>query len=820
MSHADRVTESAWRSVRYAARSLRNAPAFTVAAVLTLSIGIGASTAIFSMVNGVLVRRLPTGSGNRLVHLMQPSAASPNDGFSVSEVKDLDRQLQTMRGVAEYHSMSFQLYGHGDPLRVQTGVVSDKFFDLIGVRPVIGRTFRAGEEAIGAPPVVVLSHRFWMDQFHGDPAIVGASFTMNDRVHHVVGVLPALPGYPDDNDIWMPAGACPFRSAPMMMNDRGMRMVEAFGVLKSGVSLERAAAELTAVGSRYRVAFPAAYPPSQRLRFAAGLARDEMQARARPVLLMLMATAAFLLLAAIANVANLSLTRQMRRGRELAVRVALGASRARLYRQLALESGLLTLVGGFAGLLMAASSIGLLRTFATRFTPRAGEIQLDAPVVGFALVLCIGIALVIAAAPFLHLMSHADLSASLRSGGSGSVGGAHDLRVRRVLVAAQVAIACVILVGAGLIGRSLMRLERVDAGVDVSNVLTGRVTLNFTKYGTNASQRHFADALLQRLNGVPGATTVALASALPLNTGQPMDVAFQISGSPTAKSARGPHGDMTAISPDYFQAVGIPLLRGNAFTSADRDTANMVAIVSRSLVQPYWGARDPIGTRITPDSGKHWLRIVGVAGDVRQKLTDAGVSNEIYVPILANGTGDVRVFIRASSPAAAMPPLVRALRAAVHDVDDHQPLSSVQTLDEVRGAQLAEPRLTATLLSAFAALALVLTATGLAGVIGYGVSQRLPEIAIRMALGAERGRVTALVLRDGLSIVVIGLIVGLGLSALGGRLIGNLLFNVSQTDVGTYVMVPVVIIATAAVACLAPTRRALRTDPARAMRGG
>jgi predicted permease len=809
--------ETIVQDMRYAVRTLRKAPAFTLAAVLTLAIGIGASTAIFSMVNGVLLHRLPIGSGNRLVHLIQPTAQTNNAGYSMIEVKDLNRELRTMSGVAEYHSMPFQLYGHGDPLRVQTGVVSDRFFEMIGVKPLLGRTFLPGEDEVGAPPVVVLSYSFWMNQFHGDPSIVGATFTMNDKIHHVVGVLPPLPGYPDDNDMWMPAGACPFRSAPVMMNDRAMRMVEAYGVLKPGVSLERARVELAAVSARYHAAFPATYPVQERSRFSADGARDEMTERAKPILLMLLATAAFLLLAAVANVANLSLSRQMRRARELALRVALGAGNPRLYRQLALESLLLTLAGGMLGVLLASSGVGLLRALATRLTPRAGEIHLDFTVLAFAFAVCVVIALVIAVAPFIHVLGRRNIANALRQGNTGAMGSRGDVRTRSALVVAQVSIAFVMLAGAGLLGRSLIALERVDAGIDVSNVLTARLTLAFPKYNQTNLVRTMVSPLLERLNGLPGVTSIALASSLPLSNGQPNDVNFQIDGSPSSPGSRGPHAATTAVSPDYFRTVGVPLLRGRAFTMADRDTITNVAIVSSRFVKTYWQSRDPVGTRISPDSGKHWFTVVGVVGDVRQSRLDADVTDEVYFSVLSRGASDIRVFLRTTG---ATPPVLKALRAAVGEIDNQQPVSSVQTLEEVRGAQLAEPRLTTTLLGAFATFALLLTATGLAGVIGYTVTQRLPEIAIRMALGADKGRVVALVVRDGLAIVVLGLVVGLGVAAAASRLITKLLFHVTVTDTWTYLAVAVVILGTAAAACLVPSRRALRADPAQVFRAG
>ena len=803
--------------MRYALRTLRHAPAFTLAAVITIALGVAASTAIFSMVNGVLLRRLPIGVGDRFVHLSQASAQSPNEGFSVREVRDLSAATRTMSGVAEYHSMSFQLYGYGEPLRVQTGVVSDKFFDLLGVAPLLGRTFRPGEEAVGAPPVVVLTYQFWMDQFHGDPSVIGAKFTMNDKVHTVVGVLPPMPSYPNNDEMFMPAGACPFRSAPVMMNDYGMRMVDAYGVLRPGVSLERAQAELAALTGRFHAEHPEAYPAQQRMHYVASLARDEMTSRARPILLLLLATAAFLLLAAMANVANLNLSRQMRRARETAVRVALGAPNGRLYRQLALESLLVSLAGGMLGVALASAGVGLLRAEATRLTPRAGEIQMSTPVYAFAFALCVITALVVAAIPFIQAARRRNVADALRQGNTGAMASRGEHRLRNALVVAQVGLAFVMLVGAGLIARSLVALSRVDAGFELRNVLTAQLTLNFTKYNNTQLSGNFGEALLDRLNGMPGVSSVALASTLPLGAGRPQNVRFEIEGISGTDERSLPRSDATSVSPGYFRTVGIPLLRGRDFIRADRDTLSPPAIVSQRLAKTYWGGRDPIGTRISADSGKHWMTIVGVVGDVRMQGLDQDVTDEIYVPLVSSGSLGLRVFLRT---VGAMPPVVTALRAAVHEVDPQQPVSAIQTLEQVRGAQLAEPRLTTVLLLVFAVVALVLTATGLAGVIGYGVSQRLPEIAIRVALGATSARVLMLVMRQGLAIVIVGLMVGLLVAAEGSRLVAKLLFHVAPTDAVTYVCVAAVILSTATVACFLPSRRALRADPARVFRAG
>jgi putative ABC transport system permease protein len=804
------------QDARYTLRSLAKAPAFAITAIITLAIGIGAATAIFSMVNGVLVQRLPMANGDRLVHFRQPSVRSSDEGLSALEVADLRRDTRAFSAIAEYHTLTFQLYGHGDPLRVETGVVSDDFFDMLGVKAVLGRTFRPGEEAVGAAPVVVLSHSFWMNQFRGDSAIVGTTFTMNDRVHTVVGVLPPLPGYPEENDVWMPIGACPFRTSWWMANTRDHRMLRAFGLLEPGVTQQQAASELSTLSARAHATYPAAYPTALRIGLVAANARDEMTKRAKPVLYLLLATAVFLLLVAVANVATLALSRQLRRSRELALRVALGAGGWRLYRQLALESLMLSVVGAALGVGIAGSGLGLLRSFATRFTPRANEITMSGPVFLFAAALCLGLALAVALVPFVHTHWRRDVAAALRVGNAGSGATPRENRARALLVAAQVALAFVMLVGGGLIGRSLIALERVDAGVDVRDVLTAQLELNFTKYDTPAKQEELARALLERLGALPGVRSVAVASASPLQASGMNEQRFTIDRV-SHFGATSPHAEVTAASPEYFRTVGIPLVRGRPFTPLDRDTLTAPAIVSERLVDEYWDGRDPIGTRITFNGGRTWREVVGVVGNVRHRLSDPEVTDAVYLPILASSSYDLRVFVRAAGP---VPSVEQAVRAVVRDVDPQQSVWAVETLEQARGAQLVEPRLTTTLVGVFAVVALMLTATGLSGVVAYGVAQRLPEIAIRVALGATRSRVLALVVREGLVIVVVGVLVG-GIASIATRgIVSHLLFDVHATDVATYAWVALTIIATAAAACVVPAWRALRVEPARLFRGG
>ncbi|HEX8724611.1 MAG TPA: ABC transporter permease [Gemmatimonadaceae bacterium] len=803
------------RQVVHALRSLRRARGFSVLAVATLGLGIGANSAIFSLVDAALLRRLPYGNGTRIVHVQHASSQFGDARFSIPEIADLRAQSHAFDAVVEYHSMAFQLYGHGDPQRVQTGVVSDNFFQVLGVRPLQGRLFEPGEEAVGAPPVVLLSYKYWVNVMGSDPHAVGSTFIMNDKVHTVVGILPPLPTYPNDNDIWMPAGACPFRSAPAAMASRTARLPTVFARLKPGVTLAQARSDVATIDDRMRIDHPEAYPASANLRSTVTPIDTEMTATSRPVLALLFGTAVFLLIAAAANFASLTMARQARRARELATREALGSGAWRLYGQLASESLILTLGGGAVGLILAQASVGVLRMLAQQFSPRGAEVALHPAVFAYTVAICVGVGLLAASAPFVRRSRGAQIIDRLRQGNSGAMGTPAEGRMRRAFVAAQVAVAFTLLIGAGLVSRSLLKLEAVDAGIDPASVVTARLAQNFTKYPTNALLRGFGDRILANLHQIHGAEAVAIANTFPLNGSVTGTLGFAINGQANDSGSTAPKADVTAVSPEYFSALGIPLVRGRLFTDADRDTLRPPLIVSRRLVTRFWRGRDPIGTTVSFDNGKTWNPIVGVVGDVRQNGLDADVTDEVYVPAAASPPADIRILVRASGPAAAIVPQIRN---AVWRVDDHEPVSNVSTLEDVRGAELLGPRLGSAIVGSFSVLALVLAAAGLAGVVGYTVSQRIPEIAIRLALGADSRHILSLVTRDGMGSVAAGVAAGAVASLVLGRFVRGLLFGVQPGDPATYAAVLGVLLVVGLAACLAPARRALRADPARAMR--
>jgi putative ABC transport system permease protein len=801
------------QDIRYALRTLATTPAFTALAIVTIALGVGANTAVFSMVNGVLLRRLPYAGDDRLIHIVQPSATRADVAFSVPEINDYRSQVKELAAVSEYHSMPFQLYGRGEPQRVQTGVVSDNFFNMLGVKPLRGRLFLPGEEAVGAPPVVVLSYKYWIEQLGGDPTVVGTHFTMNDHVHTIVGILPPLPVYPDANDIWMPAGACPFRSEPNHMADRNGRMLSAFAVLAPGKTLDQGMAGIRLVNNRLHAEYPASYPAARKLSIGAIPLRTEITSASRPLFLTLLATAAFVLLIAAANFANLTLARQLRRNSEIALRIALGAGRGRIFRQLVTESLCITLAGGVLGLGVAWSGLGLLRSFATRVTPRADEISIDLMVLAFAIAVSVVVGLVAALVPLMR--NAPPLSDTLRAGAVTTTGGRADGRMRDILVVVQVAVAFVLLIGAGLMARSLVKLQRVDGGYQTAGILTGRIDLNWTRYTSTALVTEFAQGLTSRLAGQPGVLSVALSSDFPLNNGRPSSQPFLIKGLEPRENDAGPQSDVTVVSGDYFKTIGVPLVRGRLFTDADRDTSNVPAVIGQRLAATHWAGKDPIGQQVSINRGRSWQTIVGVVGDVKQGGLQHDITDEIYLPYSVLPTGDIRVLVRTQGDPMAMAP---KLRAAVKDLDDKQPLVQVQTLEQLRGQRLSEPRVTTALLVAFAILAMVITAAGLGGVVAYGVNQRLNEIGIRVALGAKPMNVLSLVVRHGMSIVAVGLAIGVA-GALGTtRLIGGLLYAVGPNDVVTYVGVAAALLAVAGLASYLPARRALKVDPVQALR--
>jgi predicted permease len=787
----------------FALRMMRKSPGYTLAAILTLGLGIGANSAIFSVVNAVLLKPLPYEHGERLV-VLQQRMGELNQAFSAADANDYRAQSRSLDGLVEYHNMNFILLGRSEPERVDTGVVSWNFFDVLGVKPLFGRTFRPEDERPGAPAVLMLSYEYWIRSFGGDPTVVNKTFTMNDKIHTVIGVLPPVPQYPNENDVYMPTTACPFRSDPATIASRQARMVQLFGRMKPGTSVSQARADLSGVAANLQKEYPNDYPQGKSYSVKATELEEALTHNARPTMLVLLAAAGFVLLIACANVANLNLSRMVRRERELAVR---------MFRQLLTESFMLAVIGGALGLVLSWGALSLLVSFAARFTPRAREIHMDVWVLGFTFLVAVLTSVLSGTAP--ALAARKTVVGTLKEGGIQSTLGRGKHRMRSLLIVAQVAVSFLLLIGAGLMLHSFVRLQHVDPGFQPENVLTMDISLDFVKYNTNDKQRAFFETLLEKIQSQSGVKLAAASMMIPFTSGMTMTGDFQMEGQAPEPGQAMPKADFRIVSPSYFEALHIPILNGRGFLQTDRPGNPDVAVLNRSAAMHLWGAREPVGTRFSADGGKTWIQVAGVVGDIKQYGLDKDVVDEIYVPLAQNPMSQASLVIKTAVEPMS---IARGVIELLHGVDPNQPAARVRSLEQVRAESVAAPRLTTNLLGLFALLALAIAATGIGGVMALAVGQRRHEIGVRMAIGARPGEILRMILGQGLALALIGVALGL-LGALWlTRLLQQLLFEVTPTDPLTYVGVTVVLGVAALVACYVPARRAAGVDPIVALR--
>jgi putative ABC transport system permease protein len=813
------IVDELIRDVRFGARTLMRNRGFAALAVLTLGLGIGANTAIFSVIRGVLLKPLPYTDGDRLVLIRQSAllAGRPVAGISIKELYEYREQARDFDNLVEYHQMTFDLLNRGEPDRVGTGVVSHNFFDVLGIKPLLGRTFVEADDKPGADAVLVLSYSYWLTKFGGDPSIVGQVFQMNDRAHTVVGVLPNVPHYPQENDVYMSVSACPFRAAAeklIYQNRRAFPGLTVFGHLKAGVSRERAASEVAAICARFTRENPAAYRIGTGFAATTLSVQEEMTKNARSMLLILLGTTGLILLLACASVANLTMARLLRRERELSLRAAIGASRTRLVRQLLTESLLVALAGGVFGVLFARATIGMLTTFVGRFTVRTGEIGIDPSVLIFALSVAILTGLLFGTFP--AIASRVDVVEAMKQGSKGSGGEAGGRRrLQSVLIVVQVALSVVLLVGAGLLLTSLHRLQQVDPGYKADHVLSAEVFTNFSKYPTPTAQLAFYQPLIQRLQSEASVVSVAVTNAVPLSTLQPGSSPFQIEGHAVDDPNKRPTADARIVSPEFFLTIGVPLVTGRMFTDSDKQDGPPVVMINKAMTR-YWDKADAVGSRVSFDEGKTWATVVGVVGDVKQFGLSEGAVAQVYTSLTqARGIGGGRLLVRTTGdPLAA----AKTVREDVHAIDPNMPVVNVRTLDDIRDRYLATPRLTATLLSIFALLAMLVTMTGITGVLATSVSQRTHEFGLRMALGAHRHSVLRMVIEQGLLLVGAGLLIGIVAAMALTRVLASLLFDTTAGDPLTLTGVAVAFLVAGIVACLGPAWRATTVDPMVALR--
>ncbi len=803
--------------IRFALRQFARHPVFTTCTVLTLALGIGVNTAIFSVVSGVLLRPLPYAEGDNLLHLGHESFDPKKErdvSFSVPEVNDLATQSRTLQNVAEYHAMPFILLGRGEPDRIQIGVVSANFFDLFGVRPLRGRTFVPTDDDHGAEPVLVLTYQYWQHHFGGDPAILGKRMRLNDRPITIVGVLPPLPQYPTQVGAFMPTMACPVRSKDSVASNRQIRMLTAFARLAPGATLEEARTELAALADRMRQENPGDYESEMESGIPVISVREELTGEFRPLLLILMGAVGLVLLVACANVANLILARLASREQELGVRTAFGAGRGRLARQLLTESILLSLAGGALALLLAVSGVQLLVAFAGRFTARTDEIGIDSSVLLFTTLLAVVTGLAVGIGPVLRTAPHR-LAATLRAGGRQSTASQPRLRLRGAMVVAQVAVSFILLTGAGLLLRTFMNLQRVNPGFDPANVMLMDVPLPVSRYPEYANRLDFFDRLFGSLRELSGVGSAAVAGELPIDD-NPSIPEIKIEGGEPHDSGEF-QAAFNIVSDDYFRTLGIPLFQGRGFVATDRgEEALPVAIVNRSMAHRFWPGESPVGRRfkIPSRTGDQLWTVVGVVGDVRYKGLEAESGPAFYLPFSQMPAGG-QVFVRASSVSGT---LLRDVRTLVRRLDPDQPVVKMQTLEQVQDEWIAPSRLTAALVGLFAILASVIAALGIGSVVAFAVAERTHEIGIRAALGATPRQLLGLVVQRTLPLLVVGLILG-GLGSLWlTRLMSGLLFGVEPGDPVNLATVAFAFAVVFMIAALLPARRATRIDPLLALK--
>lgn len=816
------------RDVRFAARTLASTPGYTTLVVLTLALGIGANAAIFSVINGVLLKPLANADGDRLVVLRQQRSQTgvANLGFSHLDIGEYRSQLQSVDALVEFHTMTFNLLGQGEPEEVQTGVVDHRFFEVLGVPPILGRGFTEEEDLVGRDAVIVMSYRYWQERFGGDPSILGKTFEMNGRVHTVVGVLPPFTQHPIDNDIYVPTSQCPVRSSEPFKANRNARMMTAFARLRPGTSLADVRNEAAVVANRLTASYPDAYPAQLGHNATAQPLKEALVANSRPTLFMLLGAVGFVLLVACANVANLTLARLSRREAELALRSALGAGRGRLLRQLLTESTLLAVVGGALGLGLAYVGSGLLVAFAGRFTPRAAEVGIDNTVLLFTVLISLVTGIVFGCGP--ALASRQQLSSVLRE----STGASSSVRKRRLqtgLVVVQLAVAFILLCGAGLLVRSFVLLLNVDAGVVTENVLALRIVPPIGSYQGTEQQKNLWRPILDRVNAQPGVIASAASTVTPLSgrgligSGGVGVIAatFEIEGRPAASQGDRPRARQRNVTPDFFRTVGVPVVRGRAFAETDDTDKPRVALINQTFARTHFDGIEPIGARLMRCSAEGrcvpetMFEIVGVVGDVRQDGLDTEPTEEIYFPAYQTPFFGQNLLVRTSGDPLQ---LARGIVGFVHEVDPNLPVEDIQTLEMIRNDSLAPRRLTTALLTIFAAVALLVTMAGIVGVTSFSVTQRRHEIGVRMALGASRPEVLRMVLGQSLRCVAAGLAVGLAGTLIFGSLIRGLVWGIDPADPATLLSVSLLFLVVSGFATFWPARRATLVDPTIAFR--
>jgi putative ABC transport system permease protein len=805
--------QSLWQDLRYSVRMFVKNSGFTLVAVITLALGIGANTAIFSAVNGVLLKPLPYREPEQLVRLFESSQSQPRFPMARGNFQNYREQNATLAGLALYTRRDMELSQDEKPERLAALEVTAGFFDLLGVQPLLGREFRREDELPNNSSVVILSHALWQRRFNGDPGVIGKAVTLSGKPCTIVGVMPPGVQHVGGDYRSMPHGAVVDLWGPLAMPpqaERGAHFCNAIGRLKPGVSLDQATADLNLIAGRLAQQFP---NTNNGWRIATQPLREEIAGRARTTLLALLGAVFFVLLIACVNVANLLLARATVREREIAVRSALGAGRGRIVRQLLTESLLLAMIGGAAGILLAQLAIDALRALGPEQLPRLQAVSIDGRILLFTLGVTLLTGVLFGLAPALQA-GQVNLNELLKEGGRG--GGAQKRRLRDALVITEIALALALLAGAGLLIRSFLKLQQTAPGFDPERVLTASLSLPDARYGDAPKVAAFHWRLLDRVSALPGVGSAGLTSDLPW-TGYDENAGFIIEGKTFPPNDR-PEGRYHFVSSDYFRTIGVPLLAGRFFNDADQPESQPVVLINRAMAERYWSGESAVGKRFTFSSQpkeRNWFTVVGVVGDVKDFPHSPAAKPAFYWATMQQTPRQITLAVRSGADPLS---LIEAVRSEVRVLDKDLPLAEVKTLEAIAATSVAGRRFTLWLVGFFALTAMAMAAIGIYSVLSYLVAQRTHEIGLRMALGAQLGDVLKLVMRQGMALVLSGLAAGIIAAFALTRLIKGLLFEVSATDPLAFAMAAALLALVALLACYIPARRAAKVDPMVALR--
>ena len=805
------------QDLRYGLRTLLKHRSFTFIAVFTLALGIGANTAMFSVVNAVLLRPLPYNDPARLVTIWEES---PDRGMyqmpvSFANLRDWVDQNQTFEQISAYTFTNLNLTGAGEPARLLTIRSSANLFSLVGATPFLGRAFLPGEDNEGAARVVILGHTLWRSRFNSDPGIVGKSLTLNNQNYTVVGVMPASFQFPvgfgymgkvvnDPIELYVPLAPTAGESR------RGNYSFFAIGRLKSGISIDHARAEMTAIERRLEQQYPEG---NTGIGISLVPTQEQTVKEIRPALLVLLGAVVFMLLIACANIANLLLARAAARKKEIAIRTALGSNRLRILRLLLTESLMLSLAGGCLGLLLAYWGTDILLALAPDNIPRLNEVGVDARVFGFTLAISLITGLLFGLVPAIHAVKP-NLNEGLKEGSKGSMGSAAGKRTRNILVAVEVALSLVLLIGAGLMIKSFVRLQQTNLGFNPDQVLTVNLTLSKSRYPEDRQQAAFFQQALERIQSLTGVQSAGATTALPLTLSL-SGSDFRIEGRPEPEAGKEMIINASSVSPSYFSTLGISLMKGRDFSDRDNSDAPLAAIINNDLARIYFPGEDPIAKRITFDDGESWISIVGMVADTKRVGLDTSTKPEVYFPYLQVPSPSMTLVVRTATEPLS---LVGAVKNQIQMVDKDLPLGESKTMQQVLSESKSGRRFNLVLLTVFATVALILAMVGIYGVMSYAVTQRTHEIGIRVAIGAQSRDVFRMVVGEGMILAMIGIGFGLvGAFALT-RLMTTMLFGVEPTDPATFITIAALLIGVTLVACYIPGRKATKVDPLVALR--